>query len=150
MSLEHLMSSNLLSIDMDDDLEKARQIFNEHGIHHLVVTEKKKLVGVLTVSDLYKHLSPNIGTRKETPADILLLHQKAHQIMSRNLITATPDMGIYDAILKFHDHKVSCLPIVDDNGNAVGILTWRDILAILASQHRQRLRKNQSIESNKH
>ena len=142
MSLQHLMSSNLLCVDMDDDLEKAQEIFTKHGIHHLLVTEKKNLVGVLTISDLYKHLSPNIGTRKETQADISLLHQKAHQIMSRNLITATPDMSIYDAILKFHDHKVSCLPIVDGTGTAVGILTWRDILAILAKQHRQRLNKS--------
>ena len=142
MSLENLMSSSLLCIDLDDDLEKAQKIFTEHGIHHLLVTDKKKLVGVLTVSDLYKHLSPNIGTRKETQADISLLHQKAHQIMSRNLITATPEMGIYDAILKFHDHKVSCLPIVDGDGKAVGILTWRDIMAILANQHRQRLNKS--------
>ncbi len=141
MSLETLMSTELLYIDMDDTLETAEKIFDEHGIHHLLVTENKKLVGVITVADLYKHLSPNVGTRKETQADISLLHQKAHQIMSRNLTTAKPDMGIYDAVLKFSDNKVSCLPIVDDEGKPVGILTWRDILSILAAQYRQRIAK---------
>ena len=138
MSLKNLMSTNIISVRMDDDLNKVRDLFKAHNIHHILVTDKDTLVGVLTATDLYKHLSPNIGTHKETQADISLLHQKAHQIMSHELFTATPSMGIYDAILKFHDHHLSCLPIVDEENKPIGILTWRDIIAIVAKHHRQK------------
>ncbi len=140
MSLKNIMSQNLITVEMDDDLNKVQDLFNQHNIHHILVTDAKKLVGVLTDCDLYKHLSPNIGTRKETHADISLLHQKAHQIMCRKLITASSSMGIYDAILKLHDHHISCLPIIDSDNKPIGIITWRDILAIIAKQHRQRMK----------
>jgi len=141
MALDSLMSTNLLSVDLDDELEKVQGIFNKHNIHHVLVTDLGVLVGTITLADLHKHLSPNIGTRRETHADISLLHQKAHQIMSRELITAPPTMGIYDAVLKFDDHKLTCLPIVDEQGKPIGIITWRDILSILAKQHRTKINK---------
>lgn len=141
MILEKFTSKTLISVNMDDELTKVRALFNEHPIHHILVTENKVLVGIITDRDLYMHLSPNIGTRKETHADSALLRQRAHQIMSRKLISADPTMGIYDAILKFHDHHISCLPIVDNNNIPLGIITWRDILAILAKQYRQKHKK---------
>jgi len=141
MALKNFISKKLISVDMDDELTKVKAVFSEHNIHHLLVTEDKILVGIITDRDLYMHLSPNIGTRKETHADAALLRQRAHQIMSRNLITASPSMGIYDAILKFHDHHISCIPIVDENNAPIGIITWRDIVAILAKQYRQKSKK---------
>jgi acetoin utilization protein AcuB len=141
MAIKNLMSKNILSVDLDDELNKVQEIFIVHNIHHVLVTDKGKLVGTITLSELNKHLSPNLGTRKETHADISLLRQKAHQIMNRKLVTAPPTTGIYDAVLKFDDHKLTCLPIVDAKNKPVGIITWRDILAILAKQHRLRMKK---------
>jgi len=141
MSLENLMSKDLLAVELDDELSKVQDIFNNHNIHHVLVTDEGVLVGTITVADLHKHLSPNIGTRKETHADASLLRQKAHQIMDRKLVTASVNMSIYDAVLKFDDHKLTCLPIVDENNKPIGIITWRDILAILAKQHRQKMKK---------
>ncbi len=141
MTLKNFISKKLISVDMDDELTKVKALFNKHPIHHLLVTENKALVGIITDRDLYMHLSPNIGTRKETHADAALLRQRAHQIMSKKTITASPTMGIYEAILKFHDHHISCLPIVDEKNIPIGIITWRDILAILAKQYRQKAKK---------
>ena len=142
MSLSAFMTKNPLSVDLDDELSKVQELFNQHPIHHVLVTEKKVLVGVITVADLHKHLSPNIGTRKETHADASLLRQKAHQIMDHNVVTGTPTMSIFDAVLKFDDHKLTCLPIVDEKNHPIGIITWRDIIAILAKQHRQKMANN--------
>jgi len=141
MALENLMSTNLLSVDLDDELAKVQEIFNQHNIHHVLVTDRGVLVGTIILADLNKHLSPNIGTRRETHADTSLLRQKAHQIMSRELVTAPPSMGIYDAVLKFDDNKLTCLPIVDEKNKPIGIITWRDILAILAQQYRAKIKK---------
>jgi acetoin utilization protein AcuB len=137
MALATIMSKNLIYVDMDDDLGKVKSLFEQHNIHHILVTEEKKLVGIITDRDLYKHLSPNIGTRKESHADIALLRQKAHQIMSRTLITATPEMTIKEAVIIFDNNHISCLPITNDNNEPIGIITWRDILAILALSYKK-------------
>ena len=137
MSIADFMSAQLVTLSMDDDLGKAKEVFDKHKIHHILVTDEKVLVGVFTDRDLYKHLSPTIGTYKETHKDSQLLHKKIHLIMSRDLITCAKSLPLNEAVVLFHDNHISCLPVVDDRYRPVGIITWRDIMKILALQHKK-------------
>lgn len=116
---------------MDTPLRRIRDLFEQHRFHHLLVTEKGKLVGVISDRDVFKALSPFIGTLSEHDRDTQLLNRRAHQIMSRALIKATPQMHVLDACKVFIDKRVSCLPVVDENDHVRGIVTWRDILRLL-------------------
>jgi len=142
MSVEKIMSSNLITLELDDDLNKAKDIFESKSIHHILVLDNNELVGIVTDRDLYKHLSPAIGTSKETYSDTMLLQKKIHLIMSRNLITASADISLNEAVLLFHDNHISCLPVVNDDGQPVGIISWRDILKILAFKYRKKMATN--------
>ena len=53
---------------------------------------------------------------------------KAHQIMTRNVVTIAPDASIHDAAKLMIDHHVSGLPVVDAAGKLIGIVTERDFL----------------------
>ncbi|MFB0998672.1 MAG: CBS domain-containing protein [Colwellia sp.] len=139
MSLSKVMSTNLITLDMDDDLEKAKAIFDQHKIHHILVLSDEVLVGVITDRDIYKHLSPTIGTKNETPRDHSSLHKKIHLIMNRDLTTASESATLNEAALLFYDNHISCLPIVDDKMQPLGIISWRDILKVIALQYRQKL-----------
>lgn len=146
MGLEKVMSSELITLDLDDDLEKAKSLFDQYHIHHLLIVNGKELLGVITDRDLHKHLSPAIGTNKETARDSSLLQKKVHLIMSRNLVTAKKDISLNEAVLLFHDNHISCLPIVDDNIQLLGVITWRDILKILALQYRHKVANTAAVE----
>ncbi|MBA6233358.1 MULTISPECIES: CBS domain-containing protein [unclassified Colwellia] len=139
MSLSKVMSKNLITLEIDDDLSKAKAIFDQHNIHHILILCDKQLVGVVTDRDLYKHLSPTIGTKNETPRDHSMLQKKLHLIMNRNLITAEKETSLNDAVLLFYDNHISCLPIVDNSMQPIGIVSWRDILKVLALQYRLKL-----------
>lgn len=137
MNIENYMTKELITVGMDDDLAKVKKILTEHNIHHvLIIDEEGVLFGVITDSDLFKHLSPNIGTMKETLTDGLLLNQKAHLIMTRELVVIKKQLSIKDAVALFYEKNVSCLPVVDKNNKAIGIITWRDIIKIIALQHK--------------
>ncbi|MFT6899873.1 MAG: acetoin utilization protein AcuB [Colwellia sp.] len=139
MSLSKVMSKNLITLEIDDNLSKAKAIFDQHNIHHILIICDKQLVGIVTDRDLYKHLSPTIGTKNETPRDHSMLQKKLHLIMNRNLITAKKETSLNDAVLLFYDNHISCLPIVDDSMQPLGIISWRDILKVLALQYRLKL-----------
>lgn len=141
MSVGKFMSTQVVSLHLDDDLSKAKDIFDNQSIHHLIIVEGDKISGIITDRDLYKHLSPSIGTKKETPRDTSLLQKKLHLIMSRHLVTASADISLNDAVLLFYDNHISCLPIVDEFSRPIGIITWRDIIKILALKHRNKLKK---------
>lgn len=139
MSVEAIMSRDLITLDLDDELAKAKRIFDETNIHHILITDKHKLVGIMTDRDLHKHLSPSVGTCRETTKDALLLNKRVHLIMSRKLVTAAPSISLNEAVLLFHDNHISCLPIVNENLTPIGILSWRDIIKIAANSYRYKI-----------
>jgi acetoin utilization protein AcuB len=128
MALDKIMTSPVVSVEMDDTLALVREIFDNTGFHHLTVVEGKKLCGVLSDRDLLKALSPHVGTVSETTRDLATLNKRVHQIMTRKPISLGPNDTVYQAIHIFNQHKISCIPIVDEDDRPVGIISWRDIL----------------------
>ena len=134
------MSRDLITLELDDDLSKAKAIFDTTNIHHILITDSGTLVGIITDRDVYKHLSPTIGTSKETPKDTFLLQKKIHLIMSRKLITVKEETTLNESVVLFHDKHISCLPVVNDKDHPIGIITWRDILKVIALRYKRELK----------
>ena len=132
MDVSAIMTTRVVSVEMDDRLEVVKQIFDALKFHHLlVIDDRKRLKGVVSDRDLLKALSPYVGSTSENARDIATLNKRVHQIMSRNLITLRPSATVTDAVKQFLDHRVSCIPIVDADLKPVGILSWRDVLRTL-------------------
>jgi acetoin utilization protein AcuB len=129
MTLSEIMTTRLVTVEPDDPLESVKQIFDSVRFHHLLVVDSgKKLVGVISDRDLLRALSPYVGTLSENARDLATLKKRAHQIMSRQLLTLTPTASVTDAVNLFLNHRVSCIPIVDQAFKPVGIVSWRDVL----------------------
>lgn len=135
MSVKKLMSTNVVTISLDESLKTIKEIFENVNFHHLLVVESQKLAGVISDRDLLKAISPNIGTASETDRDLATLNKKAHQILTRKPITLSADAQVSEAIDIFNTHKISCIPIINDKQEAVGLLSWRDILKIVKVTH---------------
>lgn len=133
MSVEQIMNKTIVSVGMDDSLLSAKALFDEHRFHHLLVIENGKLLGVVSDRDLFKAVSPNVGTVVETIKDRATLNRRVHQIMTRKPITLMKSEPIREAIHVFNTHKISCVPIVDNEQKVVGIVSWRDILRVIES-----------------
>jgi len=52
-------------------------------------------------------------------------------IMSTNLITVREETPIYEAMHLLQKHRISGMPVVDDENHVVGILTEKDVLEVL-------------------
>ncbi len=128
MSVKSIMTTPVVTVEMDDSLSVVKDIFENAHFHHLLVVENNKLFGVLSDRDLLRALSPNLGTAAEMPSDTATLNKKVHQIMSRAPIHVTPGESINRAIEIFQQHDISCIPVVDEEDVPVGIVSWRDIL----------------------
>jgi acetoin utilization protein AcuB len=143
MKIENLMNKKLVTLSMDSTLSEAKEVFEKQKIHHLLITDDDGLLaGVMTDRDLYKNLSPTAGTNQETHRDTALMQKKLHQIMARDLITSQAQLPLNEAVLLFYDNNISCLPVIDEQNKAIGIITWRDILKVLALQYRKKITVN--------
>jgi acetoin utilization protein AcuB len=113
-----IMSTRAVTVTMDDSLARARELFNEHHFHHLLVVQGPTLLGIISDRDLLKAVSPHIGTLSETDRDRATLNKRAHQIMSRKLITVAADTTVEAAARLLLEHRVSCLPVVTTTGTS--------------------------------
>jgi|HubBroStandDraft_5_1064220.scaffolds.fasta_scaffold142310_2 acetoin utilization protein AcuB len=131
--LSAVMTTRLVTVEVDDSLEVVKQIFDSVKFHHLLVVDSgRKLCGVISDRDLLRALSPYIGTASENARDTATLKRRVHQIMTRQPVTLPPEAMLADAVKVFLEHRVSCIPVVGPGFKAVGILSWRDVLKSLA------------------
>lgn len=130
--LSSVMSTRLVTVEIDDPLEVVKEIFDSVKFHHLLVVDSgKKLCGVISDRDLLRALSPYIGTASENARDTATLKKRVHQIMTRQPVTLPPEATVADAVKIFLEHRVSCIPVVGPGFKAVGIVSWRDVLKSL-------------------
>lgn len=137
MLIRDIMSERPVSVSLDDHLDVVKDIFDHAKFHHLLVIDEGKLIGVISDRDLLKAISPHIGTNRYTMRDLETLAQPVHRIVTRKPLTLTADASVDEAVAIFNAHNISCIPIVDDGGAAVGIVSWRDILKSLAALRRE-------------
>lgn len=135
MQVENIMSRNVVTVGLDDTLALVKEIFDHSKFHHLLAMEHGQLLGVVSDRDLFKALSPNLGTSVETYKDTATLNKRVHQIMARKPKFLRQDATVEMAIAMFNEHAISCLPILSHDDRLVGILSWRDILRGLHSRH---------------
>lgn len=127
MYIHEIMTKQVITVEMDDDLSIVKDIFDNAKIHHLLVVEDGELMGVVSDRDLYRSISPNIGTCRYTPRDLETLNKRIHMVMTRHPKTLPETATIREAVELFSSNNFSCIPIVDDANHIRGIITWRDI-----------------------
>jgi acetoin utilization protein AcuB len=134
MIMRDIMTARVVTVEMDDRLEAVKAIFDTMNFHHLlVVDEHKKLSGIVSDRDLLKALSPYVGSAAETARDLATLNKRVHQIMSRHPMTLHPQSPVAEAVNLLLAHRISCIPIVDDEFRPVGIVSWRDLIKSMAA-----------------
>ena len=129
MRIKQIMTTNLIEARDNSNLKELSSHFDEHNIHHLpVVDEQGALTGILSDRDVNQSLSPFIDTDQEREQDKECLKILAKDVMTRDPITVTEDTRIDTASILLLEHNFSCLPVVNDNEDLVGLVTWKDIL----------------------
>jgi CBS domain-containing protein len=113
-----IMSTNLITIGPEDNLDTARKIFLKHRIHHLPVVSGSKLVGLLTTSDMW-----NLNEKFEDYSAI-----SVKKAMTTKLAKLEASSKIGTAAEVFLENLFHALPIVDDQDNLIGIVTTFDVL----------------------
>lgn len=128
MHIGDIMIEHVVTVGMDDSVRDVRDLFERYGFHHLVVIDAGKVVGIISDRDLLRHLSPFVGKPTERSQDSASLARKAHQIMTRQVVSIGPDASVEEGALLLLNRKISCLPVLDPHGVCLGIVTGHDVM----------------------
>ena len=110
---ESVIIHNPITLTPNDTLQKARKLMEEYSISGFPIVDGRKLVGILTKRDLLFR-DP---------------YFKCKDVMTKDVITAPPDIDTQQAKQLLAKHRIEKLPLVDKDGNLVGLITAKDILS---------------------
>jgi acetoin utilization protein AcuB len=125
------MKTYLITVSPDTSVLKARELMDSHKISHLPVSDgRARLLGIVTDRDLKEAWASPASTLSVYELTYVLQKLTVESIMTRQVVTATPDTTIERAALLIHDHKIGALPVVKDD-KLVGIITATDLMEVL-------------------
>jgi CBS domain-containing protein len=125
------MTSPVISISPETPISHAHQMMKEYGIRRLPVVEHNHLVGIVTLGDIREASPSDATTLSIWELNYLWAQLTVERVMTRHVLTLSPDASILDAAEVMLHKKVSGLPVVDAHGHLVGILTESDIFKML-------------------
>jgi CBS domain-containing protein len=132
MKVSDLVGSRqeVYSIAEEKSVLEAAQYLREKGVRSAgVVNSRGELVGVVSQSDI----SDKVAAENKCPAWI-----KVSEIMTRELLTVTPEMTFDESLQRMEQNGVYHLLIVDQDRGFRGMLSVSDFLRVMASDEKAR------------
>jgi CBS domain-containing protein len=115
------MSSPVIVVDQDSSVSYAMTLMRRRNIHSVVVdltSEDSRLYGILTTTDI----RDKILSEDRNPAEV-----RVREIMSSPVITGKPEWSLKEASQVMQKHKFHHLPVADQSGTLVGLISDTDI-----------------------
>ncbi len=123
ISVSDFMTKDLVTVREADDLALAESLLRLGGIRHLPVVRDRKLVGILTQRDVLRSGIAGKPLARELPVS---------EVMTREPTSVRPGLGLAHAARIMLERKFGCLPVCDDDGTLVGIVTEADFVRFAA------------------
>ena len=136
------MTSNVITISESRTMKQASKLMYEDNIGSIVIlkegsgsnldgnvsggtAEKKEIpIGIVTERDIARTVG--FAAKHSIFGDIPL-----SEMMSKPLITTQPGASLKDAVILMQQKDIRRLPIIDEDGQLVGIITEKDILRVV-------------------
>ncbi len=61
VKVNQIMSKFLFTVSKNDSIEEAARLMRKNGVRRLVVLEDERVVGIITETDIAKHLKAIVG-----------------------------------------------------------------------------------------
>lgn len=129
--ISHVMTTSLKTVQIHQKLSEVRRIFIENQLHHVPVVHDRKLVGLISTTDMLRLNLAVSGTNSWSIDTMLDQQFTIEQVMQRNLVTIDIHSTVRKAAHLLSDGVFHSLPVVDKDNNLVGIITSTDLIRYL-------------------
>lgn len=128
------MSAPVQVVKPDTMVADAYKLMIQKGIRRLPVVDGDRLVGIVTLGDL-REARPSPATSLSIfELNYLLARLPVSQVMTHNPYTVAPTTHIQHAARIMLNYKISGLPVVNEQGIVVGIISETDVFRMLIDQ----------------
>lgn len=124
MNVVDLMTTEVIAVSRETGLRDAARLMFRNRVSGLpIVDDAGALVGIITEADFLRlEVERHEGTRDngDTVGDV----------MSRGVVTVSPNVEIYEAAKIMAVQEIKRLPVVDEDNRLLGVISRSDIVSI--------------------
>lgn len=118
LTVADLMSTAVMTIRTGEPIREAHAEMEMGGVRHLpVIDDRGRLAGIVSDRDLLK-------------VALQRTHKAVDEVMTHGVETVTPETPAAEAALLMLDRRISSLPVVDEGGVLVGVVTTTDLVEL--------------------
>ncbi|HID42513.1 MAG TPA: CBS domain-containing protein [Archaeoglobaceae archaeon] len=110
-----VMTPNPVTVSSDSLVKEVLDLMFKTKHLGYPVVEEEKVIGIVTLQDVAR-------VPPDTPVS---------ELMTRDVVTILPEMSTFDAFKLMNERNIGRLPVVDKNGNLVGIVSRTDLMRVL-------------------
>jgi CBS domain-containing protein len=118
-----IMTTNVKTATEDETIQTVCKSMYENEIGSIVVVKRTidgiNPIGIVTEKDIVRQIGLS---------ELFVVQAPIRQIMSTPLVTIGPNNPVRDAIEIMQLKKIRRLPVIDNKGKMVGIITQKDVL----------------------
>ena len=116
------------SVSPDATVYEALQLMAEKDIGAVLVMDGETLVGILSERDYARKVLLHDRTSRETRVD---------EIMTREVVCASPEQSLEEAMALMAAHHIRHLPVLEEGDRVVGIVSISDVVKAVISDQTQ-------------
>jgi CBS domain-containing protein len=116
-SIQDVMTSNPTTVEPGTPAQEAARLMKTEDTGIIPIVDGERLVGVITDRDLALQI---VGEGRDAGTAV-------GEIASKDLVTVDPQQGLEEAARLMAEHQVRRLPVCEEDGRLVGILSQKDV-----------------------
>lgn len=134
MQVRDVMTDYVLATTLDAKLRVARDAMERHGIRHLPVVDDSQVIGMISKRELASAATVANYFDADREAYETFLDIPVRQFLQtrfsaeHDVHAVSPDAPLASAVDVLVAHRLSALPVVDQRGELIGIISYIDIL----------------------
>lgn len=132
--VKDLMTGEIITVTPKTSLKEAHRLMNNHRIRRLPVVDRDQVVGIITLGDVREAEPSGATSLTVWEINYLLSELTVQKVMTRNPTTVSPDDTVARAAGLMLEGRISGLPVVDDKGKIVGIISEADIFRYVVQE----------------
>lgn len=121
VAIKEVMSSSVITANIEIDLFEAYRLLEMNNIRHLVVVDHNdEINGVVTQTDIINSLG----------LEYFIELKNISTIMTKHVVTLKKEDSTRDALSLMARHSISCVVVVEDDNHPAGVLTESDVVRL--------------------
>jgi len=118
-TLADVMRAEVIEVAPEDTLGEVAERMSAVNVGAVIVKDYGRLIGILTERDMLKAMAARVHTSEA----------RVRQWMTEDPLTASAEMGVDEAAQVMLEHNFRHLPVLDDSGLVVGLVSLRRVVA---------------------